>query len=212
MRRIGIVDDHDLVGLALRNLVDVAPQLSFARHEHTVPEMTRLARDADLVLLDLSLRDGSTPQDNVDALRRWGAHVLVLTSAENPFLVREASRTAALGIARKSSPSVDLVAALLAALEGRHVPTAEWASALDSDPRLIAAPLTEREREVLSLYASGMGAREVAAALWVTENTVNDHLRRIKGVYQRLGRPAASKVDLYRRGIEDGFLPVPRRD
>ncbi|MBN9212456.1 MAG: helix-turn-helix transcriptional regulator [Microbacterium sp. 71-36] len=212
MRRIGIVDDHDLVGLALRNLVDVAPQLSFARHEHTVPEMTRLARDADLVLLDLSLRDGSTPQDNVDALRRWGAHVLVLTSAENPFLVREASRTAALGIARKSSPSVDLVAALLDASEGRHVPTAEWASALDSDPRLIAAPLTEREREVLSLYASGMGAREVAAALWVTENTVNDHLRRIKGVYQRLGRPAASKVDLYRRGIEDGFLPVPRRD
>jgi len=212
VRRIGIVDDHDLVGLALRNLVDVAPQLSFARHEHTVPEMTRLARDADLVLLDLSLRDGSTPQDNVDALRRWGAHVLVLTSAENPFLVREASRTAALGIARKSSPSVDLVAALLDASEGRHVPTAEWASALDSDPRLIAAPLTEREREVLSLYASGMGAREVAAALWVTENTVNDHLRRIKGVYQRLGRPAASKVDLYRRGIEDGFLPVPRRD
>lgn len=212
MRRIGIVDDHDLVGLALRNLVDVAPQLSFARHEHTVPEMMRLARDADLVLLDLSLRDGSTPQDNVDALRRWGAHVLVLTSAENPFLVREASRTAALGIARKSSPSVDLVAALLDASEGRHVPTAEWASALDSDPRLIAAPLTEREREVLSLYASGMGAREVAAALWVTENTVNDHLRRIKGVYQRLGRPAASKVDLYRRGIEDGFLPVPRRD
>jgi len=212
VRRIGIVDDHDLVGLALRNLVDVAPQLSFARHEHTVPEMTRLARDADLVLLDLSLRDGSTPQDNVDALRRWGAHVLVLTSAENPFLVREASRTAALGIARKSSPSVDLVAALLDASEGRHVPAAEWASALDSDPRLIAAPLTEREREVLSLYASGMGAREVAAALWVTENTVNDHLRRIKGVYQRLGRPAASKVDLYRRGIEDGFLPVPRRD
>jgi len=188
VRRIGIVDDHDLVGLALRNLVDVAPQLSFARHEHTVPEMTRLARDADLVLLDLSLRDGSTPQDNVDALRRWGAHVLVLTSAENPFLVREASRTAALGIARKSSPSVDLVAALL------------------------DASVTEREREVLSLYASGMGAREVAAALWVTENTVNDHLRRIKGVYQRLGRPAASKVDLYRRGIEDGFLPVPRRD
>lgn len=212
MRRIAIVDDHDLVGLALRNLVDATPQLSFARHEQTVPEMTRIARDADLVLLDLSLRDGSTPQDNVDALRRWGAHVLVLTSAENPFLVREASRTAALGIARKSSPSIDLVAALLDASEGRHVPTTEWASALDSDPRLHAAPLTEREREVLSLYASGMGAREVAAALWVTENTVNDHLRRIKGLYQRLGRPAPSKVDLYRRGIEDGFLPVPRRD
>lgn len=212
MRRIGLVDDHDLVGLALRNLVGSSTLLTFARHTQTVPEMTRGARDADLVLLDLSLRDGSTPQDNVEALRRWGAHVLVLTSAENPFLVREASRTSALGIARKSSPSEELLAAVVDAAEGRHVPTTEWASALDSDPGLSAAPLTEREREVLSLYASGMGAREVAAALWVSENTVNDHLRRIKGVYQRLGRPAPSKVDLYRRGIEDGFLPVPRRD
>lgn len=212
MRRIGVVDDHDLVGLALRNLVGSSSQLAFARHEQTVPAMVGIARDADLVLLDLSLRDGSTPQSNVEALRRWGAHVLVLTSAENPYLVREASRTSALGIARKSSPSDDLVAAIVDAAEGRHVPTTEWASALDSDPGLSAAPLTEREREVLSLYASGMGAREVAAALWVSENTVNDHLRRIKGVYQRLGRPAPSKVDLYRRGIEDGFLPVPRRD
>lgn len=212
MRRIALVDDHDLVGLALRNLIDSSEELVFARHEQTVPAMTRIVRDSDLVLLDLSLRDGTTPDENVQALRRWGAHVLVLTSAENPYLVREASRTSALGIARKSLPSDDLLAAIRDAAEGRHVPTTEWASALDSDPGLTAAPLTEREREVLSLYASGMGAREVAAALWVSENTVNDHLRRIKGVYQRLGRPAPSKVDLYRRGIEDGFLPVPRRD
>lgn len=212
MKRIGVVDDHDLVGLALRNLIGSSAQLQFARHQQTVPAMTRVARDADLILLDLSLRDGTSPQENVEALRRWGAHVLVLTSAENPYLVREASRTAALGIARKSSPGHELLAAIADASEGRHVPTTEWASALDSDPGLTAAPLTEREREVLSLYASGMGAREVAAALWVSENTVNDHLRRIKGVYQRLGRPAPSKVDLYRRGIEDGFLPVPRRD
>ena len=39
-----------------------------------------------------------------------------------------------------------------------------------------------REREVLSLYATGMGAKEVGAALFVSENTVNDHLRRIRGV------------------------------
>ncbi len=111
MRRIGVVDDHDLVGLALRNLVDGSPDLSFARHEQTVSAMTRHARDADLVLLDLSLHDGSTPQENVEALRRWGVHVLVLTSAENPYLVREASRTSALGIARKSLPGDELLAA-----------------------------------------------------------------------------------------------------
>ncbi|MFG6446146.1 LuxR C-terminal-related transcriptional regulator [Microbacterium sp. P07] len=209
--RVAIVDDHELVGLAIRSLVDRAPGLEFARHERSVPEMVRSALDANLVLLDLSLRDDSTPHENVSALRAWGAHVLVLTSGENPFLVREASRTDALGVARKSSPGQDLIAVITAAAAGEHVPSTEWASALDSDPILESAPLTRREREVLSLYASGMGAREVATALFVSENTVNDHLRRIRSVYRLVGRPATTKVDLYRRGIEDGFVPVPRR-
>lgn len=211
MARVAIVDDHELVGLAVRGLIEPAADLEFARHERTVAEMVGPMRDADLVLLDLSLRDDSSPHENVAALRTWGAHVLVLTSAENPFLIREASRTDALGIARKSLPGAVLLDAIASAAAGEHVPTTEWASALDTDPTLQSAPLTAREREVLSLYASGMGAREVATALFVSENTVNDHLRRIRAVYHQIGRPAATKVDLYRRGIEDGFVPVPRR-
>ena len=209
--RVGVVDDHELVALAVGGLVDATEGLVFSRHERTAAAMVRLMRDDDVVLLDLSLRDGSSPAENVAALRAWGAQVLVLTSAENPFLVREASRTDILGIVRKSLPGADLVAAVAAAASGRHVPSAEWASALDTDPILSSAPLTAREREVLALYASGMGAREVGARLFVSENTVNDHLRRIRAVYQQLGRPAATKVELYQRGIEDGFVPAPSR-
>lgn len=209
--RVGVVDDHELVALAVGGLVDATDGLVFSRHERTAAAMVRRMRDADVVLLDLSLRDGSSPAENVAALRAWGAQVLVLTSAENPFLVREASRTDILGIARKSLPGADLVAAIAAAASGRHVPSAEWASALDTDPILSSAPLTAREREVLALYASGMGAKDVGARLFVSENTVNDHLRRIRAVYQQLGRPAATKVELYQRGIEDGFVPAPSR-
>lgn len=209
--RVAIVDDHELVALAVENLLSDAVGLTFARHTDTAGAMVSRARDADLVLLDLSLRDGSTPRDNAAALQKWGAHVLVLTSGENPFLIREASRTPALGVVRKSAPMRDLIAAITAAAAGEHVPSLEWASALDSDPLLRSAPLTSREREVLSLYATGMGAREVGAALFVSENTVNDHLRRIRSIYAQLGRPATTKVDLYRRGIEDGYVPLPRR-
>ncbi|MDJ1114534.1 response regulator transcription factor [Microbacterium dauci] len=209
--RVSVVDDHELVAVAVRALVEATPGVQFGRHERTVSAMVHRMRDADVVLLDLSLRDDSTPGENVAALRAWGAQVLVLTSAENPFLVREASRTDILGIARKSLPGEGLARAILAAAAGEHVPSIEWASALDTDPLLSAAPLTAREREVLALYASGMGAKEVGAALFVSENTVNDHLRRIRGVYQQLGRPAATKVELYQRGIEDGFVPAPRR-
>ncbi|MCC4909253.1 response regulator transcription factor [Microbacterium sp. cx-59] len=209
--RIAIVDDHELLALAVRHLVDGADGLVFARHALTVHDLVQPMRDADVVLLDLSLRDGTDPETNVARIRSWGARVLVLTSGEDAYLVRAASRTDVLGILRKSAPHESIVAALHAAAEGTHVPTAEWASALDTDPRLESAPLTVREREVLGLYASGLGAREVAARLFISENTVNDHLRRIRSIYHQLGRPATTKVELYQRGIEDGFVPAPRR-
>lgn len=210
--RVAVVDDHELVALALQSVLADYPDLDFDRHELTVASLTVRPREADVVVLDLSLRDGSGPASNVAALREWGAQVLVLTSGEDPYLVREASRTEALGILRKSAPRAALIGALRSVALGEHVPSTEWASAIDSDPLVRAAPLTPREREVLALYASGMGAREVATALFVSENTVNDHLRRIRAVYHHLGRPAATKVELYRRGLEDGFFPAPRRE
>jgi DNA-binding NarL/FixJ family response regulator len=209
-RRVAVVDDHELVAMAVRAIVEETPGLTFARHETSMKALIRPGQDADLVVLDLSLPDQSKPDENVRAAVAWGASVLFLTAAENPFLVREASHTEALGIVRKSAPREVLRAALLAAANGEYVPTTEWASALDTDPILRSAPLSAREREVLSLYALGLGAREVGATLFVSENTVNDHLRRIRSVYRRLGRPAATKVELYQRSLEDGYLPTPR--
>ncbi|RFA11227.1 helix-turn-helix transcriptional regulator [Subtercola boreus] len=209
--RVAVVDDHQLVAIAVQSLVDSADDLVFARHAPTVDDLVRPMLDADLVLLDLSLRDFTDPGTNVRRIRDWGADVLVLTSGEDPFLVRSASRAEVLGIMRKSAPRDSLVAAIQAAARGQHVPTTEWASALDTDPLLDGAPLSRREREVLGLYASGLGAREVATRLFISENTVNDHLRRIRSLYQSLGRPAATKVELYQRGVEDGYVPAPRR-
>jgi len=209
--RVAVVDDHQLVAIAVQNLIEAADGLVFARHATTVTDLVRRMRDADLVVLDLSLRDGTDPGGNVQRIREWGADVLVLTSGEDPYLVRSASRADVLGIMRKSAPQEVLVAALQAAARHEVVPTTEWASALDTDPLLDGAPLSAREREVLGLYASGLGAREVAERLFISENTVNDHLRRIRSLYHRLGRPAGTKVELYQRGIEDGFVPAPRR-
>ncbi|WP_300590720.1 response regulator transcription factor [Microbacterium sp.] len=210
--RTAIVDDHELIALAVRGLVDASEHLVFERHVASVADLVRPMPDADLVLLDLNLRDGSSPSENVEAVRSWGAEVLVLTSAENPYLVRDASRTAALGIVRKAAPSPVLLGAIEQAARGEMVATSEWASALDTDPLLKAAPLTSREREVLSAYASGLGAKEVGERLFVSENTVLDHLKRIRSVYQQLGRPAATKIDLYQRSVEDGLIPAPIRD
>lgn len=208
-RGVAIVDDHALVGLAVGPLIDAEPGLRFLGCATGLADLEAQGLRPDLVVLDLLLRDGSTPVDNVRAIRALGAEVLVLTSGESRFLVREALRTPALGVVRKSAPAASIVAAIVRASTGQLVVDAEWAITLDDDPEFRSAPLTDREREVLSLYASGVGAKQVATLLEISQNTVNDHLKRIKLLYQKLGRPAPTKVDLYRRGIEDGFIPLP---
>jgi DNA-binding NarL/FixJ family response regulator len=207
--RVAVVDDHEVVAIAIKVLVDPDPRLIFDGSATSVSELIRVGEPGGLVLLDLNLRDGSTPTQNIAALRAWGAEVLAFTSGEQPFMIREAARSDVLGIVRKSTPAVILLDLIARAAQGQAVPTTDWAAALDSDRQFESAQLTAREREVLALYASGLGAKAVAAALFITENTVDDHLRRIRREYALLGRAAGTKVDLYQRGLEDGYLPLP---
>lgn len=208
--RVAIVDDHELVAVAVGGLIRSHPALDYVGHATTVSGLLALNLAADLVVLDLHLRDDSPPSVNVERLRASGAEVIVLTSGENPYLIREVSRTEVLGILRKSGTPDEIIEAIAGAATGRTIVTTEWAAAIDSDPELRAAPLTLREREVLALYASGLGAKAVARQLSVSENTIDDHIRRIRVVYAQIHRPANTKVELYRRGMEDGYLPFPK--
>lgn len=207
--KIAVVDDHEVVGIAIEALLDSHPLVEFAGAATSVAELKRGHDPVGLVLLDLNLRDGSTPSENIAALRAWGALVLAFTSGEQPFLTREAAQGDVLGIVRKSTPAPLLITLIVQAAKGNVVPTTEWAAALESDRQFRSAHLTPRELEVLSLYASGLGAKAVGAALFISENTVEDHLRRIRRAYSLLGRQAGTKVDLYQRGLEDGYLPLP---
>jgi two-component system response regulator DevR len=87
----------------------------------------------------------------------------------------------------------------------------EWAAALDGDPDLADAGLSPREREVLSLYAAGAKAPLVASHTGLSELTVVDYIRRVRSKYEKVGRPANTKIDLYKRALEDGILPIPGR-
>ncbi|MCA1983263.1 response regulator transcription factor [Nocardioides nematodiphilus] len=209
---VAVVDDHEVVALAVAGMIAGRDDLRFVAHARSVAELLdREPGPVDLVVLDLNLRDGTDPADNAERLHAWGAQVLVLTSGENPYLIRQVSHAPVQGILRKSAPAEEIVAAIVRAAAGEPTATTEWAAALDSDPDLEAATLTAREREVLALYASGLGAKAVARQLFISEHTVDDHIRRIRHAYGQLSRPANTKVELYQRGVEDGFLPIPQQ-
>lgn len=205
--RIGIVDDHPAVLLGVASVLNAQPDLAVVATAASVPELLALGQSLDAVLLDLSLADDSTPTENLQALACQAVPVLVYTSGDRPQLVREAARAGAAGMLRKSELPDAIVTAVRTMLAGEVPASADWAAALDFDPEFVRVHLSPREAEVLGLYASGETAERVAALLYISRDTVLDHIRRVRTKYAQADRPAPTKVDLYRRAVEDGLIP-----
>lgn len=211
--RVALIDDHEIVVRGFAGLFATLPGIQVVATVATVTELLEELGEtpADLVILDLRLSDGSTVTGNVDRLRATGAAVLAFTGGDDAGLMRAAARSGVLGVVRKSEPTDVLLDAVTRAAAGDTIASTEWAAALDGDPDLSDAGLSPREREVLSLYAAGAKAPLVASHTGLSELTVVDYIRRVRSKYERVGRPANTKIDLYKRALEDGILPLPGR-
>lgn len=211
MLRVGVVEDHESVIEGIKSFLADQFDLEFVAGAGTVAALVAATgAELDLVVLDLRLGDGSSPAENIAAIAELGIGVLVYTSGDEPYLVRQAAAGGALGVVRKTATKSVVCAAIRRAANGEAVPSADWASALDSDPGFVDLP--PRLREVLELYAAGGSGAHVARVTGVGIDTVNEYVDRIRRKYREVHRPAPTKTDLYKRAVEDGWLPMPRRD
>ncbi|MGX5682084.1 response regulator transcription factor [Schumannella luteola] len=209
--RIAHVDDHETVQLGFASLISGAEDLQLVQSATRVDDILPIVPTLDLVVLDIRLSDGSTIAHNLSVLHAAGARVLAFTAADNAAELRTASRGGVLGIVRKSESRDTIVEAVRSAALGVTVATTEWAAALDADPLLASAGLSPKEREVLALYAGGDKSVTVANRAGLSTGTVAEYVRRIRYKYAIAGRPAHTKVDLYKRAVEDGILPAPEQ-
>lgn len=205
-KQIGIVDDHPAVILGVSSVINTHPGLFVNGAGNSVAELLQQGENYDLVLLDLSLRDGSRPAENLGKLTQLGIPVVLYTSADQPHLIREAGRAGAMGIIRKTEQPQRILQTVIAVLKGEVAATADWAAAIDADDEFVSASLTNREVDVLALYASGQTADQVAHELFISRETVLDHIRRIRAKYAGVDRPAANKLELHKRAVEDGII------
>lgn len=210
--RIAAVDDQPaiLYGIAA-GLRDADAAIEVTCVAHSVVELVETAPTVDVVLLDIVLGDGTLPEDNVARLNRQGWPVLVYSQDHRQAVIRRVVRAGALGVVSKSHPLSDLANAIRCVARGEAYLSHDWALALSGDEDFVPE-LATKERQALGLYASGMPAKAVARAMGVSENTVREHLERVKEKYRVAGRPAQTKVELYVRAIEDGYLPAPGAD
>jgi NarL family two-component system response regulator YdfI len=163
----------------------------------------------DVILIDSA---GDAFQRLLDSLVSSGIasdfRVVVLVDAISTDTLADAMRAGIAGILPSDISPDQLVAALHAAARGLIVQHPEYASAGFSNPRAVprvvdelAEPLTRRESEVLQMLASGLGNKEIASRLNISEHTVKFHVASILG---KLG--ASSRTEAVSIGIRRGLV------
>ncbi|SIT88643.1 response regulator transcription factor [Microbacterium sp. RU33B] len=217
MTRITLIDDHESVRLGLEAACARAEAKEVVFSGSTVTSyldwrIFSKAAPADVVVLDLTLGDGTTVTENVSALVADGSSVIIHSVADRPAAVREALAAGAAGVVSKSSRIDDVMAAIGTVARGEPLNNVEWASAVESDRAFADAQLSARERDVLRLYAAGLPLKVVADRLGVAYSTAKENITRVRVKYVEVGRPAPTKVDLLRRAMEDGILSQPAPD
>ncbi|MFE7277576.1 response regulator [Streptomyces sp. NPDC057623] len=199
--RILVCDDHAVVRAGLLALLDSAPDIEVVGEAGTGEEAIALAAKLtpDVVLMDLQLGEGI---DGVETTRRLTshpgpcAHVLVLTTYDTDADITRAIEAGATGYLLKAERPDELFAAVHAAAEGRTALSAPVAGRVMAGLRRPRPTLTDRERDILAQLARGIGNRDIARALYISEATVKTHLRRIYdklGVDTRTGAVAVAK-------------------
>ncbi len=206
---IAAVDDHPLILGGVRNWV-TAPSgdIRVVGTAATVDDLLAgPGRQAHVVLLDLELRDGTTVQRNVAAIREAGPAVLVLSAADQPVSVREAIRAGALGYVLKADDTSQTRAAIKAVASGNDWISPRLAYIFATDDAADRPLLSPQETRALQLYATGMPMKSVARRMAISEETAKQYVGRVRLKYQRAGRGAPTKIELYYRAVEDGHLP-----
>ena len=198
--RILLCDDHAVVRAGLLALLGSAPDIEVVGEAGSGEEalaMTRKLRP-DVVLMDLQLGEGI---DGVETTRRLTAeppapYVLVLTTYDTDADITRAIEAGATGYLLKAERPEELFAAIHAAAQGRTALSAPVAGRVMARMRSPLPGLTPRELDILTHLARGLGNRDIARALHISEATVKTHLRRIYdklGVDTRAGAVAVAK-------------------
>lgn len=199
--RVLLAEDQAMVRGALSALLSLEEDIKVIAEVGRGNEVVPLARSVqpDVALLDIEMPGGGG-LPAAQALHEClpSCRVVILTTFGRSGYLRRAIESGAVGFLLKDAPADDLPDAIRRVMKGERVIDPELALAALSEGN---NPLTNREREVLSIALTGASLVDIATQMYLSEGTVRNHL---SIAMQKLG--ARNRMEAARRAEQKGWL------
>lgn len=203
---IAIIDDHALVREGLVGTLSRRDDIQVVHVGECAADVLQLEPAPDIVLLDLDLDGKAASAEEAAAMIDRGSRVLVVSALGSPVLIRDMVRAGVSGFVPKRDTSESLLEAIDAVLNGEHWTPPDLAAILANDHAATRPKLSERERRVLVLYASGLKMAAVARQLGISMHSAKTYLDRVRAKYAASGLRAGTKTELYQAAVRDGLI------
>jgi DNA-binding NarL/FixJ family response regulator len=204
--RVVLADDHPIFRDGLRKLLDSADDVAVVGEASSGNECIQLVQKLkpDILLLDLRMpdKDGLQVLETVN-FETVPTRVIVVTAAEDDRDVVRAMRLGARGVVLKQSATDLLLKSIHKVHQGEiwldkrmtaEVMRAFAQSSEAGGPRREKPLLSDREKEIVQLVAQGFRNREIGEKLFISEQTVKNHLHNI---FDKLGVSDRLELALY---------------
>ena len=215
--RVLVVDDQELFRRGLTMLLAVEDGLEVVGEAGDGLEGVELAERAapDVVLLDVRMPKKSGIEA-CTAIKETvpSAKIIMLTVSDEEADLYEAVKSGASGYLLKDSSIEEVAQAVRVVADGQSLISPSMAIKLIDEFKQMAKPerttgpalrLTERELDVLRLVAQGHSNKEIAARLFISENTVKNHVRNMLEKLQ-----LHSRMEAVMYAVRENLLELPR--
>ena len=217
--RVAVVDDQELFRRGLTMLLTVEDDIDVVGEAGDGVAATELAASTapDVILMDVRMPKRSGIEACV-AIKEVAptARIIMLTVSDEEADLYDAVKNGASGYLLKDSSIDEVAQAVRVVADGQSLISPSMAIKLldefkqmsRSDRQQVATPrLTDRELEVLKLVAQGLNNREIAKRLFISENTVKNHVRNILEKLQ-----LHSRMEAVMYAVRERLIDIPDAD
>jgi DNA-binding NarL/FixJ family response regulator len=208
--RLLIVDDHAVVRKGIQMIVSTEPSIEVVAETGTGQEAIRLAKSLhpDVILMDLMLPECDGIQATAEIKRTTpDIKIIILTTFGDEARVNAAMEAGADGYLLKDADDGEMLLSAIQSVQQDHLPihpqvTRHLLRTTAASPYLNRIKhLTEREKEVLQLMATGLSNKDMAQVLNLTKGTVKIHVSHILSKLQ-----ASSRTEAVIHALEKGLI------